>query len=103
MAELSDHARQLLAKQREKYLASLPGKRAELSALWDSRTSQELELIDAVHRIAGSAGLHGLTELQACAVKAEQALRDSSIGEQAQEAAVTRLLEELSQNAAQAD
>ncbi|MFK7958562.1 MAG: Hpt domain-containing protein [Lysobacterales bacterium] len=77
MAELSDRARQLLEKQRQKYLSSLNDKHADLMALLNDRENQELELIDAVHRLAGSAGLHGLTSIQQAAVKAEQVLRDS--------------------------
>ncbi len=99
MAELSDRARELLAKQRERYLASLTGKHAELANLWEERQHQELDLIDAVHRIAGSAGLHGLDELQANAVHAEQTLRDENASEADREAAVRKLMSELEANA----
>ena len=103
MAELSERARELLAKQRQRYLASLPNKLDELTVLWETRKHQQLDLIDAVHRIAGSAGLHGLTELQRSAVAAEQTLRDNHATEADQEAAVNTLLLQLQQNATAQD
>ncbi len=95
MAELSDRAKQLLEKQRQKYLSSLKNKHADLLALFKNRESQEMELIDAVHRIAGSAGLHGLDVLQQSAVTAERVLRDNGATKEQQEHAVNSVLSKL--------
>ena len=95
MAELSDRAKQLLEKQRQKYLSSLENKHADLLALFKNRLNQEMELIDAVHRIAGSAGLHGLDALQQTAVTAESVLRDNGATNEQQEHAVNAVLSKL--------
>ncbi len=103
MAELSDKAKALLAKQRTRYIESLGDKRRELAELNDDREGQWLELIDAVHRLAGSAGLHGLNQLQQLAVSAERALRDTAASPAQQSQAVERVLDQLALAATELD
>lgn len=72
MAELSAAARQLLAAQKQRYLQTLATKADELAGHADDMGT----LQDAVHKIAGSAGLHGLDVIQRQAVLVEQEIKD---------------------------
>ena len=81
MAELSAAAQQLLAAQRKRYLASLKQKAAELRQV----AQQMYELQDAVHKIAGSAGLHGLTAIAQQASVVEEAIKDGQTQAQVNE------------------
>ncbi|MEM9530761.1 MAG: Hpt domain-containing protein [Pseudomonadota bacterium] len=96
MADLSDKAQALLEAQRTRYLASFGEKAANLRNLWKTRgESDGLELIDAVHRIAGSAGLHGQDEVRQLAAQCEQVLKDSEAEADAQRQALAALVKRL--------
>lgn len=78
--QLSEAAREKLAARKELYLASLDKKRAELERLTAPVLAGELDednlepLRQAVHKIAGSAGLYGLPDLQHKAASLDLAL-----------------------------
>ncbi len=76
MAELSAQAQALLRSQRRRYLARLPRKADELEALWALvPEAGPANFLEAVHRLAGSAGLHGLDRIQASAASLEAELK----------------------------
>ncbi len=76
MDKLSAQARELLEKQRARYLSSLPEKKAALREAWNLAASgHATELLEAIHKLAGSAGLHGLDVVQGLAVEIEEAIK----------------------------
>ena len=78
MDNLSDRARELLEKQRHRYLSSLPEKKAALQEAWSqaAASGHQTELLEAVHKLAGSSGLHGLDVIQALAAEIEQMIKE---------------------------
>lgn len=78
--ELSPAAQVKLAARKERYVASLKDKRAELERLASPILADDIQaatlepLRDAVHKIAGSAGLYGFPELQSSASALDLAL-----------------------------
>ncbi len=75
MVELSQNALALLREQRRRYLARLPERALELERLWQTVGTDRAEFLDAVHRLAGSAGLHGLDRIQRAAAELEAGLK----------------------------
>lgn len=75
MVELSPKALALLREQRRRYLTRLPERARELERLWQTAGADLRGFLDAVHRLAGSAGLHGLDRIQRAAAELEAGLK----------------------------
>ena len=73
---MSPQAQALLRSQKQRYLTRLPEKGRELMSLWRRVGEGHLsEFLDAIHRLAGSAGLHGLDRIQQLAAAVETRLK----------------------------
>lgn len=96
MVELSPKARALLREQRKRYLTRLPERARELRLLWEAADGTDYgEFLDAVHRLAGSAGLHGLDRIQQDAAMLEQGLKSQARAPASYAADLNALIERL--------
>ncbi|MDJ0652774.1 MAG: Hpt domain-containing protein [Xanthomonadales bacterium] len=83
MDNLSERARELLEKQRHRYLTSLPEKKASLQEAWHEAAGGHVsELLERIHKLAGSSGLHGLDVIQGLAVEIEEAIKGQASREE---------------------
>lgn len=80
MSSLSPEAERLQARLRERYIDSLPDKRAAIDAAWQRvrscgwRDRDVASLRNLAHRLAGSAGSYGLDALGLAACELDASL-----------------------------
>lgn len=83
MIELSPQTLILLAAQQERYVAKLPGRKADIERVWVDiiqdiyRPKAVADLIEITHRIAGSAGSFGFKNLGLASRALEQGLQSA--------------------------
>ena len=100
MSGLSPEARAQQARLKERFIRSLPDKRAGLEeswkrvrvSMWNPNSIAELRTL--AHRLAGSAGSYGLDELGAAALRLDHAL-EAAENSGAQNPLIKRLMAEL--------
>jgi len=85
MSELSAESQQKILQLKQEYLASFPEKVKQLQTCWQNLESKKFaaneinSLGTLLHKIAGSAGSHGMYEIHSVALYVEQICKSADL------------------------